>query len=191
VHFTIIAYSDYVECDVVSMQSYALLLGRPWQFDTNYVHYVSTNQYSLVHNDKPIVLLLVSLESILKDDLARSSRKHNEEKNMSENQIVAKEIMPSKSTTKSEPKHANEIRLKSTCLLANKSNISEIDASTTACYAIVCKEVLFSFEELPPSLPPAIANILQEYVDVFPQDIPPGLPPIRGIEHQIDLIPGA
>jgi hypothetical protein len=28
-------------------------------------------------------------------------------------------------------------------------------------------------------------------MDVFPQDVPPRLPPIRGIEHQIDLIPGA
>jgi hypothetical protein len=26
---------------------------------------------------------------------------------------------------------------------------------------------------------------------VFPTEIPPGLPPIRGIEHQIDLIPRA
>ncbi|XP_028785068.1 uncharacterized protein LOC114740980 [Neltuma alba] len=31
----------------------------------------------------------------------------------------------------------------------------------------------------------------KEYVDVFPEEIPPGLPPIRGIEHQIDFIPGA
>jgi hypothetical protein len=30
-----------------------------------------------------------------------------------------------------------------------------------------------------------------EYVDVFPIEIPPGLPLIRGIEHQIDLIPRA
>ncbi|KAK1682332.1 hypothetical protein QYE76_043180 [Lolium multiflorum] len=30
---------------------------------------------------------------------------------------------------------------------------------------------------------------LKEFIDVFPQDVPPGLPPIRGIEHQIDLIP--
>ena len=40
-------------------------------------------------------------------------------------------------------------------------------------------------------MPPAVTNILQEFTDVFPQDVPPGLPPIRGIEHQIDLIPGA
>ena len=42
-----------------------------------------------------------------------------------------------------------------------------------------------------PLCPPAVTNILQEFADVFPQDVPPGLPPIRGIEHQIDLIPGA
>ena len=58
-------------------------------------------------------------------------------------------------------------------------------------YAFVCKEALFSFEDVPSSLPPAVTNILQEFADVFPQDVPPGLPPIRGIEHQIDLIPGA
>ncbi|XP_021730219.1 uncharacterized protein LOC110697176 [Chenopodium quinoa] len=33
--------------------------------------------------------------------------------------------------------------------------------------------------------------ILREFDDVFPDELPPGLPPIRGIEHQIDLIPGA
>ena len=33
--------------------------------------------------------------------------------------------------------------------------------------------------------------MLQEFVDVFPEKIPYGLPPLRGIEHQIDFIPRA
>ncbi|XP_066168772.1 uncharacterized protein [Oryza sativa Japonica Group] len=33
--------------------------------------------------------------------------------------------------------------------------------------------------------------VQREYEDVFPAEIPLGLPPMRGIEHQIDLIPGA
>jgi hypothetical protein len=36
-----------------------------------------------------------------------------------------------------------------------------------------------------------VADILQEYADVFPSEVPAGLPPLRGIEHQIDLIPCA
>ena len=34
-------------------------------------------------------------------------------------------------------------------------------------------------------------SLLQEIDDVFPDELPPGLPPLRGIEHRIDLIPGA
>ncbi|KAK1648749.1 hypothetical protein QYE76_066554 [Lolium multiflorum] len=32
---------------------------------------------------------------------------------------------------------------------------------------------------------------MTEFGDVFPEEVPAGLPPLRGIEHQIELIPGA
>ncbi|OMO98103.1 reverse transcriptase [Corchorus capsularis] len=36
-----------------------------------------------------------------------------------------------------------------------------------------------------------IVSLLSDYANVFPEEIPSGLPPIRRIEHQIDFIPGA
>ena len=37
-------------------------------------------------------------------------------------------------------------------------------------------------------LPQGFDTLLKEFKDVFPQDIPHGLPPLRGIEHQINLV---
>ena len=36
-----------------------------------------------------------------------------------------------------------------------------------------------------------IVSLLQKFKDVFPKEIPKGLPLIHGIEHQIDFVPGA
>ena len=192
VNFSMGSYHDYVDCDVVPMQACSLLLGRPWQYDTDCVHHGRNNQYSLMFKGKKIVMHPMTPEQIVKDELARASREKNQENAKSENQIVAKEFEQHK---KKEPKSTHvkhkEIKLKGASFLATKSDMTELDASNSVCYALVCKEALFSFEDTPSSLPPAVTNILQEYNDAFPKDIPPGLPPLRGIEHQIDLIPGA
>jgi hypothetical protein len=83
------------------------------------------------------------------------------------------------------------IKLNNPILLATKSDLDELSASTRPCYALVCKHALYSIEVVSIALPPAVANLLQEYMDVFPSELPPGLPPMRGIEHKIDLISGA
>ena len=55
---------------------------------------------------------------------------------------------------------------------------------------LVYKDALLSANDLT-CLPSAVCDVLQEFEDVFPEEVPAGLPPLRGIEHQIDLIPGA
>jgi hypothetical protein len=57
-------------------------------------------------------------------------------------------------------------------------------------FVLVNKDVLISPNDIT-SLPSVVADLLLDFEDVFPQETPTGLPPIRGIEHQIDLIPGA
>ena len=56
---------------------------------------------------------------------------------------------------------------------------------------LLYKEALFNTNQLDTSLPSSIVSLLQKFEDVFLKEIPKGLPPIRGIEHQIDFVPGA
>jgi len=58
---------------------------------------------------------------------------------------------------------------------------------------ILClyKEAYFADPNSISSSPPQIQAVLQDYADVFPEEVPAGLPPIRGIEHQIDFVPGS
>ena len=41
----------------------------------------------------------------------------------------------------------------------------------------------------PHAHPEEVVPILQKFQDVFPEDLPDGLPPMRDIQHAIDLIP--
>ncbi|XP_073137140.1 uncharacterized protein [Henckelia pumila] len=38
-------------------------------------------------------------------------------------------------------------------------------------------------------LPSVVTSLLQEFEDLFSEELPQGLPPLRGIEHQIDFVP--
>jgi hypothetical protein len=76
-------------------------------------------------------------------------------------------------------------------MLATKSDLTVSTNVDVSFQALVCRQVLFSLEDITTPLPRAITNLLQKFKDVFPAEIPPGRPPLRGIEHQIGLIPGA
>jgi hypothetical protein len=86
------------------------------------------------------------------------------------------------------PSSSNAIKLKSRAILATRSDLfipTTVDAPNLA---LVCRQILFSLDSITMSLPHAITNLLHEFKDIFPTKISSGLPPLRGIEHQIDLI---
>ncbi|XP_068638446.1 uncharacterized protein [Aristolochia californica] len=45
--------------------------------------------------------------------------------------------------------------------------------------------------DMPPDLPVEVHQLLAEFSNLMPEDLPPGLPPMRDIQHQIDLVPGS
>ena len=73
---------------------------------------------------------------------------------------------------------------------AKASDVKNVFYTNQPIFVLLYKQVCFNTNELDESLPSVVVPLLQEYEDVFPNNVPSGLPPIRGIEHQIDFVPG-
>jgi hypothetical protein len=84
-----------------------------------------------------------------------------------------------------------ELEVKRRIMIATKSEMREMrDNPHMMRFVLLCKDAILSTNDMT-SLPSVVSNVRQAFNDVFPEEIPAGLPPLRGIEHQIDLIPGA
>jgi hypothetical protein len=76
-------------------------------------------------------------------------------------------------------------------LFSTKHELREVQYNPSMMhYVLICKGPSRDTNDSS-TIPPSLMSILQEFEDVFPGELPPGLPPLRGIEHRIDLIPGA
>ncbi|XP_074303710.1 uncharacterized protein LOC141638206 [Silene latifolia] len=71
-------------------------------------------------------------------------------------------------------------------LFLNANEAEEVVARGEPAYLLVVREM-----KKMESNDARIRELLVEFSDVFPDELPDGLPPKRGIEHQIDLLPGA
>jgi hypothetical protein len=69
--------------------------------------------------------------------------------------------------------------------IAKKSEIKRALFSHQPLIVLIYKEALLSTNDLVGALPSDIVSLLQKFEDVFPEEVPYGLPPIRGIEHQM------
>ena len=50
-------YQDEILCDVVDMDAFHILLGRPWQYNVNALHKGKESSYIFLWREKKIVLL--------------------------------------------------------------------------------------------------------------------------------------
>jgi hypothetical protein len=53
---------------------------------------------------------------------------------------------------------------------------------------LVHKKTYFNTNDLDSAIPSVAVSLMKEFDDVLSKDIPSGLPPLKGIEHQIDLV---
>ena len=94
---------------------------------------------------------------------------------------------------KSEKKRERQLmpKEKNKSLLAREGEIRKALYCERPIFVLMCKGACLITNDTNSSLPSIFVALLQDFNDVFPEEIPSGLPPIRGIEHQIDFIPGA
>lgn len=188
--FSIADYHDEVDCDIVPMKACHLLLGRPRQFDVESMHFGRSNKYSFVHKEKKVVLVPLTPEDIHTSDVARMKREESEKRKMGETQKISKGENP-KPSHSIQPTAHKRLPQHNECLLVSKSDLRELRNTKALFFVLLHKDISVSTNSLPSTLPSVVLDLLQDFEDVFPYHVPACLPPIRGTEHQIYLVPGA
>jgi len=197
------------------MEACHILLGRPWEFDRDAIKYCQSNRYAVKSPEgEKFTLLPLPPHEILKSQMKMHKEKQEQKngltKEMPSEGKKEREFGKSKSgedekqterrVVRDEKVENERITLKSKREkpeLSEKKGSFMIQPTMRGAPPNIPKLLLMFSDSIanPPNplenLPSVVKSVLQEYEDVFRDDLPPGLPPIRGIEHQIDFIPGA
>lgn len=180
------------------MDASHLLLGRPWQFDRRVTHDGYTNKYTIRHKNRTHTLKPLTPKQVYDDQIKLQQERErllaSEREKEKRNEIKVERNTEVKSKSKNEGKILSESSGKSEnkrAILARMSDVRKAYYSSQPMILFVYKEAVYLTDHCGKGLPLTTDSLLQEFSDVVVQDIPAGLPPIRGIEHQIDFVPGS
>nr|XP_027090404.1 uncharacterized protein LOC113711436 [Coffea arabica] len=188
VPFSIGKYIDEVVCDVAPMHATHVILGRPWQFDKHVTFDDKANKYILLHNGKRMVLTPLTPTQVYEDqlklqreyELDRQKRKQkaadpgkcstSTSEHSTKGQVSTPSVTHDPALTKPNTRKRN--------MIIKAKDVRKLVNSDQPVLLLVCKHVLLNIDELNNALPSSVVALLQEFEDVFPDEVPDGLPPI-------------
>ena len=152
-----------------------ILLGRPWLYDRNVSHNGRENTYTFRYMNKNITLNPCRPRELLSSPGPKPSPTLSSPHSVS---------TPPRETI-SHIHHRSFEKLGN----SNKFFVTILARELTS-DSIVFPNVLSGDLSLQ-DLPVEIDDLLKEFVDVVPEELPSELPPLRDIQHAIDLVPSS
>jgi len=151
-----------------------------------------TNRYNFVNDVKTFKFASLTPKQVyedqmkLKSEIEQKRKSEKENREVPENKEKRVELQEKKEREPAERKGKAKMSF-----YANESEVKRAFLADQPMIFLLYKESYLNLDETNQSLPSLAVSLLQEFDYVFPEDMPSGLPPIRGIEHQIDFIPRA
>ena len=165
--FSIGRYSDKVLCDVVPMHVGHILLGRLWQYDRKVVHNGFRNRYNFVKDGKSVTLVPLSPKQVYEDQMKLLSEVKKKRK--SEAETSRKNEGKKKNSEKESVEREGKTKMS---FYAKESEVRKDFMADQPIIFMVYKESYPTNQ----SLPSLAVSLLQDFEDVFLEEVPNGLP---------------
>jgi len=168
-------YKDEVLCDVLPMDIAHILLCHPWLYDRNVSHNGRENTYAFRYMNKNITLNPCRLRELPSSPGSKPSP-----------------TLSSPQSVSTPPR--------GTISLLHHRPFERLGNSNKFFLTILARELAsdsIAFPNVPSGdlslrdLPVEIDDLLKEFVDVVPEELPSELHPLRDIQHAVDLVPGS
>ena len=170
-------YKDRCYFDIAPMDVAHLVFGRPWEYDRKIIHDGAKNTYKFTWETHQIVLLPSP------DLSCNPSPPKDEQKSRPSAFSRLLDPPPSVFSRLSNPPSSPQFPQ----LLYSYDEVEEEFKLEGVAFLLLTAPISSQQSKTAPPF----ENLIKEFRDVFPDELPDGLPPLRDIQHHIDLTPGA